>query len=572
MNRIFILFMVMTFSLTSMAQKKSKKSKKSNKNRVEVDIAGSIRNFNVIPLDKEGVLLIYQKDKTEYTVIKYSTAMKKVYTTVISVNKNEELVDHAVHNGNTYMLFAKSNTGSGVTSQKTFSVSKKFKEYNLIVMDNETKKQTTISGKFNKQFAMDKMIIDDEIIVMLGNSSITSFNQSARTCFSIMFCYIPALFGSINFQNWPVIHTINQKTKDATTEYLTFNKRKRAQLLSGQVNTENNTGDMLVKCQLTRKKYATYVKPMTYTSKGLEIGNEWEMNVEEGKEIATCIFNTISEKEKVLIGSYGSTNRKIKVRGLSALVEPEGVFISKLNAKKQQYMKYYGFADFKPYKTQFLGKSAQKKLDKSKGKGKNATVGRYILFHNLVETEDQFIMTGETYYPTYHTEVYYTYVNGRMQRNYRTVFDGFLYEAGLVAGFTKDGKLKWSDAFALPWHRTFNLADRVIKIATSGDDLTFSVCVGGVIVTRYLKDEHLSKSEVDAVLTKTKKGEYEINLSTNANYWYEGFYIAYGTAEKGSHDTKYDEKKDSKTVIFLQKIEMSKAKDEDNEEDEDDEE
>ena len=83
--------------------------------------------------------------------------------------------------------------------------------------------------------------------------------------------------------------------------------------------------------------------------------------------------------------------------------------------------------------------------------GKEYSKKFLIITHDVVLTPDGYLLIGEVYHPTYHTNSYTTtsFVNGMAmtQVHSYTVFDGYQYTNAFVAGFSADGNFLWDQSF-----------------------------------------------------------------------------------------------------------------------------
>ncbi|HPS83964.1 MAG TPA: hypothetical protein PLA88_06595, partial [Bacteroidales bacterium] len=104
----------------------------------------------------------------------------------------------------------------------------------------------------------------------------------------------------------------------------------------------------------------------------------------------------------------------------------EGLFFGEVEDGAVNYIRYYNFLDLKDFLS-YLPEKKQEKIEKKKAKkeaqGKEMTLDYWIADHDVIVLEDGYLFLGEAYYPTYRTETYTTYVNGKPVTQYRTVFD-----------------------------------------------------------------------------------------------------------------------------------------------------
>lgn len=255
-------------------------------------------------------------------------------------------------------------------------------------------------------------------------------------------------------------------------------------------------------------------------------------NVEKPVKISGVGDNTIasisgcrvSDDNIVITGTYAK-------KGLKS----EGLFFGEVDNGSVKYIRYYNFLELKDFLS-YLPEKIQDKIEKKKARkesqGKEMKMNYWIADHDIMVLDDGYLFLGEAYYPTYRTETYYTTgANGTMVAHTRTVFDGYQYTHATLGKFSKDGDLMWDVCFALyPGYKPFYVkrfiaisqqtTTQISMVFTSGDKLVSkSITYDGEVV----KDKSYDIIDTGNDKDKTKR------TFSNVNYWYENYFLAYGS-------------------------------------------
>jgi hypothetical protein len=178
----------------------------------------------------------------------------------------------------------------------------------------------------------------------------------------------------------------------------------------------------------------------------------------------------------------------------------------------------------------------------------------YMVSHPLLSYDDKYYFLGEFFYPTYRTETYQTYVNGRWVTQTRVVFDGYQYTHAVMACFDKKGNLLWDNCFEM-WLDYKPMTRQMFVTATINPegriDLLFSSRKDIVTKTYGLDGEKLRDVSRSGIDTGREDDKIKRSL-TMMEYWYDDHFIARGVQlikDKGKTDGKK-----RRYVFFVNKI------------------
>jgi hypothetical protein len=590
-KNILPLLIALLISGQTFAQRKSKKEKApADPNRAEVTIEGYDQAFNVITLDTNGLLLCYQDADKKYQIVRYTNDFKKVFQVAAPADEKMYFLKNTYdEDGKVYLFFG---------AIKYMSVTPAIKEYTIIQLDPLTKKMIAVNGEFEKNFYYTDFTASGGQTFIYGNSTISTGKMALRVCLTVAGLGIPAIFGSLRFPSWPTVCGVNFKKKSPTTEIMyDYGKKSRAYIVAADMNPATKKTHLLIKHQVSRKKLRMYMRDVSYDPMAsFKIGDEIELDVPQRKELFEFKINNINDRQKLLMGTYGKIKTKfiIKYAGFSigyvngkpyahihlpsAFIDyqaTEGIYFSKLSGKKQDYTSLFILNDLKGYmKFKYTKKNSKKPVKIPKV----TTTDRKFLLHNIIEDENQYIMVGETYFPTYAVK-WYCDASGKNCEPY-IVFDGWQYEACEVMGISKDGKkVLWDDAFKLGYYKTWVPTTELVTVLPYGDDLYFTYFDGAQIIRRKLDGDHLVQEGVDNEKLKGKKKDKDLTTGysfPNVKHWYEDVFVIYGYGEKTtttSKDSKSTTKKKKRKkrrekttpTIVMEKIKLDNSKVEEDE-------
>jgi len=253
----------------------------------------------------------------------------------------------------------------------------------------------------------------------------------------------------------------------------------------------------------------------------------------------------------MITGTYST-----KYTGIS-----EGLFFGMTEDNAMAFIKLYNFLDLKNF-LNYLPENKQKKIEKKKERkaeqGKQYTINYRIAGHDVISLEDGYIFLGEVYYPTYRTESYTstTIVNGvaTTTTHYRQVFDGYQYTHAVIAKFDRNGTLLWDQTFEMwPAYKPFYVK-RFISVKEDEKDAVSMV---------YSSRNRIYSKSFDyagRILKEFESDEIETGHTTdrsirsysNINYWYDRYFLVFGTQKIKNSDEEPGKKK--RTVYFINTI------------------
>lgn len=245
----------------------------------------------------------------------------------------------------------------------------------------------------------------------------------------------------------------------------------------------------------------------------------------------------IENNEQAVVGVYGRFKEYSR-----------GIFIARINPLGEYQIKYYDYGDlhhFFSYMKATRQERIKQRIERKKIKGKKAKFNYRFIVHEVIETEDNYVMLGEAFFPKY------AYVNGLSQTR---ILIGYQYTHAVVIGFDKEGKLTWDNSFEINDIITANL-NQYVKIQAQEDKIYLQYVYENEIRSKIIKDSQIvegnSSDEVklkfeDDILKNT---EFE---SSNLDYWYDDNLFVYGVQQIRNYSKS--QRNNSRRVFFINKV------------------
>lgn len=283
-----------------------------------------------------------------------------------------------------------------------------------------------------------------------------------------------------------------------------------------------------------------------------EISSSMELDKDPNFAIIDGAVTWINEGSFLIAGTYGTSGR----RGYSA-----GYYFSKWTDEKQDFITYHSFTEFANYLS-YLPQKTQKKMEKrvSRKKEKGATdiIQSYVAIHPVIIIGDSYRIIGEVYYPTYRTETYTSFVNGRAVTSTRQVFDGYQYTHAAVLDLDGSGQKIKDYCFSMFLsNKPFRVIRNLRITENQNGDMRLMYSTGSRLkATTITTDQEMTETDFGEIITNHEGDKVRSTGFTNCSYWYEDSYLVYGVQMiKNKEDEKVSKKR---TIFFINKISYSK--------------
>lgn len=306
----------------------------------------------------------------------------------------------------------------------------------------------------------------------------------------------------------------------------------------------------------------TFDKKNTLAIKTYDLeGNYLDNYVFKPDEDTGLIFGRVAEIDNegtLICGTYGARKSDYS----------RGLFVAQHKKDEGQVMKYFNFADLDNFFSYMKAKRQERvanKITRKKVKGKKVKFNYRLLVHDIIESDDSYIMLGEAFYIKYNSNTNFSrYAAGsnygyNPSPNYSSMnFAGYRYTHAVVIGFDKKGNRLWDNSFQIEDVLSYSL-DQYVQADVMDDKVVLLYMYNNEIRTKIINgSDVLEGKSYDEV-----KMSFDDDYVNNSNYsnigglekWYGHNFYAYGIQKiKNLRDSGV---KLNRKVFFINKIKYS---------------
>jgi hypothetical protein len=304
----------------------------------------------------------------------------------------------------------------------------------------------------------------------------------------------------------------------------------------------DGTSDIIVCAKNLQKRKSLWIK--NYDAQGDLIKNTL-IEPGENKNLLFGRSVKLSSGEQVVAGVYGRYAEYSR-----------GIFVAGINDKGEYGIKYYNFSELKNFFSYMKVKRQKRIHDRIERRtlaGKKVKFNYRFLIHDIVPYGNQYIMTGEAFYPKY---VYPNYYYGAASRSrvfypsamprgpyalsgvYNTpfyrgdlIFDGYQYTHAVVVGFDTNGKIQWDNSFEINDVKTYQL-EQFVKIKPEQDRILMMYLYEHSLRTKVIHDSQVVEGKSKDEMKEVADGDEIIDTKGIENeqldFWYGKYFFAAG--------------------------------------------
>ncbi len=308
--------------------------------------------------------------------------------------------------------------------------------------------------------------------------------------------------------------------------------------------------DVIVNARNIEKKRCLWIR--NYSPQG-DLIKTTIIQPEKGKNLIFGHSVKLESGEQIVAGVYGRYSYDDISRG---------IFVAGINPEGEYAVDYYNFAHLKNFFSYMKAKKLKRvkeRIERKTIRGKKIKFNYRFIIHDIIPYKNQYIMTGEAFYPHYvypnqylrgaSTRVYY---NSYYSSPYRSdmILDGYQYTHAVVIGFDKTGKIIWDNSFEINDVKTMEL-QKFVKVRPEKDRILMMYLFSNTLRTKIIHDsEVLEGKSQDAM--KIDFNDALINQksteSEHLDYWYGDYFYAFGVQRI---QMKYGA---TKRILFINKI------------------
>lgn len=481
--------------------------------RAEIEIAWDESVYNIISLEKSGVLLIRQviknlssmKDR-DWEIVRYDTDLKEVWKNTFVEDVNFRLFGYDHRGRYAYLLYKRGEN----------------RDANLIL-----KRITVETGKV-ESFDFSS-VVDMEITYFetLNNKIILGGYYNSK----------------------PVVAVISLATKLAVVLPNVFNEN--ADLLDIKIDELNNIFTVLVSEREENKNYTIAVK--NFDEDGNLIRDARIMTDSEKSLTAGRVTNLDALGQRI-IGTY--SNKKIDAS--------QGIFIANLKMDGSQEIEYHTFGDLNNFFS-YLPPNRRDRMNRkyrSKENGRSALLNQRMMFSDLVPTQNGHIAVITGYQPLFtdsnpvsmnrYQYVPNTFGTAFTARDREARF--YRYQFVSLIAFDNTGKLLWDNAMELRDKEMESLEDlvyvypepyRTIMMYMSENEIVYQVVNKNEIIEPKTYEEIALEYEDDKIRSFTYETE-------GLQHWYDEYFFAFGVQRIKNREV--EEVENDRKVFYINKV------------------
>lgn len=496
-------------------------------NRIEEPLDG-FKNENIaIPLGstKEIILLRKTDNKTRgelgrmdiWRVTKYNQKLNQEWTDEILGTKNGFVKDYIVDEeaGKVYLMFF----GAGGKG-----------EVAVVNKDLQFAEIDIATGQIQMYFAkIPKLTISHfkksgNLLYATGVKLPSTLRQM---CMGYLMCSI-YIFNPIKaLKADPYTVAVDLGTSRATpmtTKFKGFNINVTA------ASNQDGTVDLIYKNIISKKK-SNILKFKVDRERTTELT---EMKFDPDVNMNSAVIVEHNNK-KLILGGFGDQSGKKNWRNFMSSQYTNGLYFGDITDEKNPQYRFYDFSDIesvrKLQEQLYKNRSGLAKLFTKKKTGVGE-IKQQLLLHDPVIIDDEIHLRAESFTPTYVT---YTTTNSDGSTTTHQVFDGYLFLGFTMAAFNDEGDMLWDVSFPTGELKSFVLKETVKVMRDEYGDFSFMYSNGYAVVKRRLEGNEVTEIEEDVL--SDEEENIKRSYSQSMDYWYDDFYIAYGTQklkEEGS--------------------------------------
>lgn len=248
-----------------------------------------------------------------------------------------------------------------------------------------------------------------------------------------------------------------------------------------------------------------------------------------GKYLNTARIIVTDSSKYYLLGTYGNLAAKIPSQNEYFGTESAGVFSTCISDKRQEFMNYYNFTEFKNLRAGTNARDFYKMQKRKDRESPEYSLNYETLVHEPEIHDSTLVIMLEAFYPEFRTvsDISYDYWGRPVTHTYN-VFDGFRFFNSMLAGFNFEGELVWDNSLEINSTTTWTLNEKasyffdgepVLLFYNDGSRISYRICLGNAELEPFTK----------MGLETSHTGDRITAVGQNwMIHWYDYNFLAYG--------------------------------------------
>ena len=512
--------------------------------RVEIEAKSNSDSYVIIPFGEKGVLLFYQSNENA------DKGNNKWYFTFYDSNLKEKWSkEHPVLNNLQFMYFDYSDEYLYLYLENMTSSSSNG-AFQVLKVDIDKENIKTFNSSIPVRSSISGFKVINDVVMLSGRTLPGRATNFAQVCLSLTL--LPAFTGMNIKKYQPFLFTYN--LTNGVSKIITDTYKSQAYVENLSNNDNNNSFIVTIKNHIPRKTNAMYI--VEYSNDGTKVSSIKLVTNDEKRKLNTGKIVSVSDNEKILIGTYNNITKGNKANPAFAGFSEgsTGIYFCNISNGQQQDIKFFNFSKFSNFYSYISERRTLKMIKKAKKlelKGKEISFNYQLLVHDIIKRDSSYIMIAEAYYPEYRNIYYTTFDSyGRPYTVSYTVFEGYRYTNAIIACFNKNGELLWDNSFEIWNILTRNLHERV-KVLIDGNDVVLAYSNEGNIASKVISNNKVIEGkEYTKIESNYANDKLISDYNSDMEYWYGNYFISYGYQKIKNNQ----QDKSKRTVFYFNKI------------------
>jgi hypothetical protein len=314
----------------------------------------------------------------------------------------------------------------------------------------------------------------------------------------------------------------------------------------------DGTSDIVVCAKNFEKKKSLWIR--NYDAQG-DLVKTTILEPGENKNLLFGRSVKLPNGDQVVAGVYGRFSEYSR-----------GIFVAGINPVGEYAIRYYNFAELKNFFSYMKAgrqKRVKERIERKTVRGKKIKFNYKFLIHDIIPYKDQYVMTGEAFYPKY---IYPNYYASSRRVFYPStpgfwsapsmrgdlIFDGYQYTHAVVVGFDQNGKIRWDNSFEINDVKSYQL-EQFVRIKPEGDRILMMYLFENSLRSKIISDSKVIEGKSQDQIKASAGTDVLDNKGVEneqLDYWYGKYFFAYGTQKLKSKSQANATRK----VFFVNKI------------------
>lgn len=467
----------------------------------EIVVENDVEMYRILPAGKEAMVMFYKTDGAGRRNKRWHFSM---YDTLLENKWNKELtLDRD-------FSFEQSEISEN-SILHVLMTNSRHSEYLYITLNLLTKQLDYFSGTIPTRATTSYFELVGEHAIFGGNADPTAAQNGIACCVGYscigIFLYNP-------FRDHATLNYVDYKNKKSKP--IDFNFKGQTTLDNISVNEKDASFMAIV--EVIKSTSQSQLHLLHFNENGEE---QSHIHLKSGSEEVTLMDGFIhgDKESQYIVGSYAPRASSQKAQGLYFTTVQNGI---------QNDTRCYELSDFREFWKNYGEENEwiTEKWDKI-GERIGLRGKEFKILPNRIERRgDQVIYIGEAYYPTYSTERYYDWDTETWRT--RSVFNGYYYAYGIVAGFSSSGVLLWQDSYPL-LYKSFVLSPRArVLTDPKNSNLLLVYKTQDVIRTELIGEDRLEPKETSSIVAANEYNEAFNADNLSFEYWYDNYFLSSG--------------------------------------------